>query len=112
MSADLLMGVDLGTSSTKTVILDRDGNLLSRAAKEYSFDTPRPGWAEQDPQVWVQAALARLQPPDREVLVLRHLEQLSAHEVAVVLGIAESTVRYRQRRALERLGDLLGDLSG
>lgn len=57
----------------------------------------------------VRAALARLEPSDGEVLVLRYLEQLSTHEVAAVLKIAEPTVRYRQRRALERLGELLDD---
>ena len=60
MSSALLMGVDLGTSSTKTVIIDRDGNMLSHAAQEYGLDTPRPGWAEQDPQVWFQAAQATM----------------------------------------------------
>ena len=56
----------------------------------------------------VRAALDRLSESDREVLVLRHLEQLSTREVAVVLGLGEPAVRYRQRRALERLGELLG----
>lgn len=61
----LMMGVDLGTSSTKTVVIDRDGHLLSSAVQEYSFDTPRPGWAEQDPDVWLRAALETM----RRVLV-------------------------------------------
>jgi xylulokinase len=50
------MGVDIGTSSTKTVIIDQRGELLSTAAREYSFDTPSPGWAEQNPEVWVESA--------------------------------------------------------
>ena len=57
----------------------------------------------------VRAALARLEPSDREVLELRYLEQLSISEMATILEVAESTVRYRQRRALERLGELLDD---
>jgi xylulokinase len=52
----LLMGVDLGTSSTKTVIIEAGGRLLASAASEYQVDTPQPGWAEQDPQVWWCAA--------------------------------------------------------
>ncbi len=51
-----LMGVDLGTSSTKTVIVDTDGRLLASAAREYRVDTPQPGWAEQAPRVWHLAA--------------------------------------------------------
>jgi RNA polymerase sigma-70 factor (ECF subfamily) len=58
----------------------------------------------------VQAALARLAPHDREVLVLRHLEQLSTREIASVLGITEGAVYTRHLRALERLRNLLGDV--
>jgi RNA polymerase sigma-70 factor (ECF subfamily) len=57
----------------------------------------------------VQAALARLAEADREVLVLRHLEQLSTREIAAILGITEGAVYTRHLRALERLRSLLGD---
>jgi RNA polymerase sigma-70 factor (ECF subfamily) len=57
----------------------------------------------------VHAALNRLAPADREVLVLRYLEQLSTAETAVILGISEAGVRHRHRCALERLARLLGD---
>jgi len=56
----------------------------------------------------VQAALAQLAEHDREVLVLRHLEQLSTREIAAVLGITEGAVYTRHLRALERLRTLLG----
>jgi RNA polymerase sigma-70 factor (ECF subfamily) len=51
----------------------------------------------------VRAALDALEPRDREVLVLRYLEQLSSKEIAAVLGISEAAVKTRHRRALERL---------
>jgi RNA polymerase sigma-70 factor (ECF subfamily) len=57
----------------------------------------------------VRAALARLAEHDREVLVLRHLEQLSTREIAAVLGVTEGAVYTRHLRALERLRGLLGD---
>jgi RNA polymerase sigma-70 factor (ECF subfamily) len=56
----------------------------------------------------VRAALDRLGERDREVLVLRHLEQLSTKEAAAVLGISEGGVKIRHLRALERLRALLG----
>jgi RNA polymerase sigma-70 factor (ECF subfamily) len=56
----------------------------------------------------VRKALDRLPGRDREVLVLRYLEQLSPAEAAVVLGISEGAVKTRQTRALVRLGELLG----
>lgn len=51
----------------------------------------------------VQAALAQLRERDREVLVLRYLEQLTTRESAAVLGITENAVKVRHLRALERL---------
>jgi RNA polymerase sigma-70 factor (ECF subfamily) len=55
----------------------------------------------------VRAALALLSEADREVLVLRYLEQLPLREVAAVLGVGESAVKMRHLRALERLRALL-----
>ncbi len=54
-------------------------------------------------------ALGQLGDADREVLVLRFLEDLSTREVAAVMRISESAVKMRQLRALQRLRDLLGD---
>jgi RNA polymerase sigma-70 factor, ECF subfamily len=59
----------------------------------------------------LRAALERLAERDREVLILRHLEQLSTREIAAVLGITEGAVKVRHVRALQRLRGLLGDLA-
>lgn len=56
----------------------------------------------------VRQALALLKQRDREVLVLRHLEQLPASDIADLLGVTEGTVYTRHLRALHRLRDLLG----
>jgi RNA polymerase sigma-70 factor (ECF subfamily) len=53
----------------------------------------------------IRNALDRLSSDDRQVLVLRFLEQLSTSETAEVLGISESAVKMRQLRALQRLQD-------
>jgi RNA polymerase sigma-70 factor (ECF subfamily) len=60
----------------------------------------------------MQEALDLLAPLDREVLALRHYEQLSRIEVAEVLGIAPAAAGKRYLRALERLKDILRDLPG
>ena len=57
----------------------------------------------------VRLALDRLAPGDREVLVLRHLEQLPTATAAAVLGIGEGAFKSRHLRALQRLGTQLRD---
>jgi RNA polymerase sigma-70 factor (ECF subfamily) len=58
----------------------------------------------------VRAALARLRPRDREILVLRHLEGLSAGEAAQVLGITERAAKARHLRALVRVRTLFDEI--
>lgn len=48
-----LIGTDIGTSGTKTIMMDTEGELLSSAYAEYGVMTPRALWAEQWPDVWV-----------------------------------------------------------
>jgi RNA polymerase sigma-70 factor (ECF subfamily) len=60
----------------------------------------------------IQEALNTLDPLDREVLTLRHFEQLTRAETAQVLGIAEAAAAKRYIRALKRLKDVLADLPG
>ena len=60
----------------------------------------------------VQAALNTLDPMDREVLSLRHFEELTATEAAQVLGIQESAAAKRYFRALKRLKEILAAMPG
>jgi RNA polymerase sigma-70 factor (ECF subfamily) len=57
----------------------------------------------------VRAALEAAPPRDRQILVMRHLEEMSAGEIAAVLGITERAAKARHTRALERLRSLLGE---
>jgi RNA polymerase sigma-70 factor (ECF subfamily) len=59
----------------------------------------------------VQAALDQLPPQDREVLVLRYVEQLVTSEIAAVLGVTEGAVKGRHRRAVERMAALMNHRS-
>lgn len=60
----------------------------------------------------LQETLNRMDPIDREVLVLRHYEQLTNGEVALVLGLDKSAASKRYARALIRLKDLLAAMPG
>ena len=50
-----LLGIDIGTSGTKTLICDEDGKVLATATAEHPISSPKPGWSEQDPQDWWSA---------------------------------------------------------
>ena len=50
-----LIGTDIGTSGTKSIIMDLNGTLVSQDLQEYDVLTPKPLWAEQWPDVWLEA---------------------------------------------------------
>lgn len=53
----ILLGIDVGTSATKTLLCDGKGKVLATANLEYPIYTPKPGWSEQDPTDWWQATI-------------------------------------------------------
>jgi RNA polymerase sigma-70 factor (ECF subfamily) len=63
-------------------------------------------------KIRLQEALNSMDPLDREVLVLRHYEQLSNGEAALVLGLDKSAASKRYARALIRLKDILTHMPG
>jgi len=55
-----VLGLDVGTTSVKGLAVSEEGEILARAERGYGLSTPRPGWAEQDPEDWWRAAEAVL----------------------------------------------------
>jgi len=55
-----LVGLDVGTTGVKAIAISPDGEVLGRAEHVYPLSTPQPGWSEQDPADWWQAAEAAL----------------------------------------------------
>jgi xylulokinase len=70
-----LMGIDVGTTGLKALLTDSGGDVIASATAEYPMATPRPLWAEQNPQDWWQAAIAAI----RQVLAEA---RISADEIA------------------------------
>ena len=60
-----LLGIDVGTTGAKTLLISADGKVVARSSREYPLHTPRPAWAEQDPADWWEATTAGM----REALV-------------------------------------------
>ncbi len=59
----LYAGIDLGTSAVKTILMDKDGNILKSVSREYPLSFPNSGWSEQEPGAWwtaVQESMVEL----------------------------------------------------
>ena len=54
----LYIGVDLGTSAVKLLLMDEKGKIHNIVSKEYPLSFPHPGWSEQNPQDWKEQSLA------------------------------------------------------
>lgn len=52
-----LLGIDVGTSSTKAVVCDARGTIVATASAPHTLLTPNPGWSEQEPEGWWKAAV-------------------------------------------------------
>jgi xylulokinase len=56
----ILVGLDVGTTGVKALAITADGSVRARAERPYELSTPRPGWAEQDPEDWWRASEAAM----------------------------------------------------
>jgi xylulokinase len=72
-----LLGVDVGTTGARAVLIDDAGQVRSAATSAYPFTTPRPGWAEQDPEDWWQGV-------GRSVREALRLASVHARDVSAV----------------------------
>lgn len=60
MSATAFLGVDVGTSGIKAILVATSGEVLASKTVPLTLDAPRPGWAEQDPSSWWQATVSAI----------------------------------------------------
>ena len=49
------IGIDLGTSAMKLLLMDATGRILNSVTKEYPLEFPQPGWSQQKPEDWKKA---------------------------------------------------------
>ena len=53
----LYIGVDLGTSAVKLLLMDQNGTIMNMVSREYPLEFPQPGWSQQAPQDWHKAVM-------------------------------------------------------
>jgi xylulokinase len=52
------IGVDSSTTATKSLLIDRHGSVIAVSSSNYTYETPKPLWSEQDPKLWWDATIA------------------------------------------------------
>ena len=88
----------------------RTGALAARLLG--NLTSPSQAAVRAERKIRLQEALNRMDPLDREILVLRHYEQMTNGNAAAALGLNESAASKRYTRALERLKEMLAALPG
>ncbi len=76
----MFIGIDLGTSAIKSILLDESGRLIATASEPLQVSRPAPGFSEQDPESWWRATIAAFDT----------LAKQAPHEMAAVRGIGLS----------------------
>ena len=95
-----LIGIDLGTSSTKTVLFDEDGNVIASAGKDYPLYTPNNGWAEQKPEDWRDAALETIAKVVKESGV--NADDIKGLQSSGVTSVQKRSVRRLQKKSVQK----------
>lgn len=106
----MFVGIDLGTSGVKVAAVDADGRLASKATAPYALDTPRPGWAEQDPGRWWDATVQAIQrlTVDIDARRVRAIGLSGQMHTLVLLDEADRPVRPAIGWADTRTGTQVG----
>jgi xylulokinase len=114
------VGVDVGTTAVKALAVDGDGTVVGRTEEPYPLSTPRPGWAEQEPDDWVRATERALASLDATTLgfsgQMHGLVALDEHDVPLRPAILWNDQRtgaecaeIERRLGLDRLIALTGN---
>lgn len=75
----LILGIDVGTTALKTIIVNELGEVIAEALVEYPLSVPHPKWAEQDPELWWDAA---------KLTITKVLTQVSDKSAIVGIGLS------------------------
>ena len=72
-----ILGIDIGTSGTKTILVDDQGRVIAAKTIEYPMEAPKPGWTQQNPQDWwaasvesIRAVLAKANVPAQDIAAI------------------------------------------
>lgn len=91
----LYIGVDLGTSAVKLLLMDSQGKIHKIVSKEYPLSLPRPGWSEQNPQDWWQQTMCGMKEllSDADRTQIRGISFGGQMHGMVILDQADQVIR-------------------
>ena len=72
-----LLGIDVGTTGTKTLLFRQDGLLMGQAYRSYETSTPAVGWSEQDPQDWWNAVVQTVRQVCQDPSIAKNVAGIS-----------------------------------
>ncbi|MDR3620415.1 MAG: RNA polymerase sigma factor [Paludisphaera borealis] len=90
-----------------TIVKTAGSRQLLAALRNDDETTPGQAHVLKESHPRTRAALERLNPPDREILVMHYLEELNFSEIAAILGVDEATAKMQHLRALQRIRVLI-----
>ena len=99
------IGVDLGTSSVKLLLMDKQGTVVKTVSKEYPISFPKPGWSEQNPYDWYEQSVAGI----RELTVGIKKEEVAGISFGgqmhglVILDENDKVKQYNRQRKADRV---------
>ena len=117
---ECILGIDIGTSATKSIIIDSEGKVLSSASMEYPLYTPHPDWSEQEPSDWWKATVRTV----KEAIKKSHVDAGSIKGVGlsgqmhglVALDKNKNVIRpaflWNDQRTLKQCQEIIGIAGG
>jgi xylulokinase len=113
----LLLGIDMGTSSCKVIIIDSAGKLVSEASSEYTLLTSKPGWAEQDSdeilavtRFTIQEAMKNLDDAGHKSTDIRAIAICSPRDSMILVDkrgqAARNCITWMDQRAIPQIEKL------
>ena len=94
----VFLGIDIGTSGTKTLAIDERGKILAHATAEYPCYAPKPLWSEQEPDDWWKAVVATV----REVMQKGKLKPADVKGIGLSGQMHGSVFLDKQDRVIRR----------
>src|SRR4029079_16701897 len=94
----IFLGIDVGTSGTKTIAIDERGKILAAATADYPLYTPQPLWSEQNPDDWWKATVATI----RGVVKKAKLKPADVKSIGLSGQMHGSVFLDRQNRVIRK----------